>query len=104
MSRPTKDPVLERKFKRLLTGQEKGYSTHAWEELARVAAEHYGAADLREAFLARLTVSSPHSDRRRKDYNQAIFNPDEGWAIFNGTDLDMVLDAFDAAVKDCAKK
>lgn len=56
--------------------------------------------ELREAFLRRLTVDSETSDRRRKDFNQAIFNAEEGWAVFNGTDLDMVMYAFDAAVRD----
>lgn len=55
---------------------------------------------LREAFIKRLTVDSPCHDRRRSDFNQAIFDADEGWACFNGTDLYMVLDKFDAAVRD----
>lgn len=37
----TPDPVLVEKFRRLLTGEEKGYAPTAWQELARVAAEHY---------------------------------------------------------------
>jgi hypothetical protein len=55
---------------------------------------------LREAFLKRLTVDSPHNDRRRKDFNQAIFDAKEGWAVFDRTDLDMVLNAYDMAVRD----
>lgn len=46
------------------------------------------------------TVDSLHHDARRKDFNQAIFDADEGFACFNGTDLDMVLEKFDAAVRD----
>ena len=34
------------------------------------------STDLREAFVRRMTVDSPHRDRRRKDYNQAIFMAD----------------------------
>ena len=56
--------------------------------------------DLRSAFIKRLTVDSLHQDARRKDFNQAIFDADEGFACFNGTDLDMVLEKFDAAVRD----
>jgi hypothetical protein len=55
---------------------------------------------LRDEFLRLLTVDGETKDRRRKDYNQAIFDPVEGWAVFNGTDLDMVLDKFDGAVKN----
>ena len=56
--------------------------------------------ELRKAFVKRLTVDSPHHGARRKDFNQAIFDADEGFACFNGTDLDMVLEKFDAAVRD----
>jgi hypothetical protein len=51
---------------------------------------------LRDEFLRLLTEDGPTQDRRRKDYNQAIFNPD-GWAVFNGTDLDMVMGTCDKA-------
>ena len=55
---------------------------------------------LRAAFVKRLTVDSSHRDRRRKDFNQAIFDAEKGFACFNGTDLDMILEKFDLAVKD----
>jgi hypothetical protein len=55
---------------------------------------------LRDEFLRLLTVDGETKDRRRKDYNQAIFDPKDGWAVFNDTDLDMVLDKFDGAVKN----
>ena len=55
---------------------------------------------LRAAFVKRLTVDSPHRDRRRKDFNQAIFDAEKGFACFNGTDLDMILEKFNLAVKD----
>lgn len=35
------DPVLVEKFRRLLSGEEKGYAQRPWDELGRVAAEHY---------------------------------------------------------------
>ena len=56
--------------------------------------------ELRAAFVKRLTVDSDHHDSRRKDFNQAILDIDQGFACFNGTDLDMVLEKFDAAVRD----
>lgn len=56
--------------------------------------------ELRKAFIKRLTVDSPHHEARRKDFNQAIFDADKGFACFNGMDLDMVLEKFDAAVRD----
>jgi hypothetical protein len=57
---------------------------------------------LREAFLRRLTVDSDHRDRRRRDYNQAIFMPFEagGHTVWTGTDLDMVMAAFALAEQD----
>jgi hypothetical protein len=55
---------------------------------------------VRDEFLRLLTVDGETKDRRRKDYNQAIFDPEEGWAVFNGTDLYMVMDKFDKAVKN----
>lgn len=61
-------------------------------------------ADLRELFIKRMTVDSEHNDRRRKDFNQAIFFYDEyaeEWSqCFNGTSMEMVLTCFDNAVKD----
>lgn len=59
---------------------------------------------LRDEFVRLLTEDSATTDRRRKDYNQAIFDPDQGWACFNGTDLWMVLDKYDKAVKNINKK
>jgi hypothetical protein len=54
---------------------------------------------LRREFLRLLTTDSETKDRRRRDYNQAIFNAEKGWAIWTSTDLDMVMDKFDAAVR-----
>lgn len=59
--------------------------------------------ELRAAFVKRLTVDSDHHDRRRKDFNQAIFDANEGYACFSGTDLSMVLEKFDTAVQDLQK-
>lgn len=82
--------------------------------------------ELRELFIKRMTVDSDHNDRRRKDYNQAIFHyeNDESvdewnkecerfnlpkksygrtYAVWSEMDMDMVLQCFDDAVKDWCK-
>ena len=61
--------------------------------------------ELRAAFLKYLTVDSETQDGRRKEFNQAIFiDPNDkmfgGKQVFNGTDLDMVMEKFDKALKD----
>lgn len=55
---------------------------------------------LREEFLKLLTVDSETDDRRRKEYNQAIFDPDRGYAIWTLMDLEMVMSRFDKAVRN----
>ena len=58
---------------------------------------------LRELFVQRMTVDSDHHDRRRNDYNRAIFSVREDGSTFanwNDTDMDMVLKCWDDAVKD----
>lgn len=59
--------------------------------------------ELRDLFIKRMTVDSEHNDRRRKDYNQAIFC-DFGRgvheAVWNETTMEMVLQCFDDAVYD----
>ncbi len=55
---------------------------------------------LRGLFLKYLTIDSKIKDRRRKEYNQAIFDGKEGWAVFGGTDLDMVMEKFDKALRE----
>ena len=51
-------------------------------------------------FLARLTTDSETQDSRKKEFNQAIFDKDRGYACFGETDLDMIIDKFDLAIKD----
>ena len=63
-------------------------------------------AELRELFIKRMTVDSETHDRRRKDFNQAIFGyRDDGstYACWTDTDMDMVLQCFDDAVYDWRK-
>ena len=60
----------------------------------------------RELFIKRMTVDSETTDRRRKDYNQAIFGfwddePEKGsYMIWSETTLEMVMQCFDDAEKD----
>ena len=60
---------------------------------------------LRELFIKYLTQDSQTKDARRKEFNQAIFiNPQDklvgGRQVFCNTDLDMVLEKFDKAVRE----
>lgn len=83
--------------------------------------------ELRELFIKRMTVDSNHNDRRRKDFNQAIFGYEDNDSIdewnrvcekyglpkreYGRTysvwgshiDMDMVLQCFDDAVNDWRK-
>lgn len=55
--------------------------------------------DLREEFIKALTVDSEHNDRRRRDFNIAIFDAERGYACFTGLTLGMVLAKYDQAVR-----
>ncbi len=57
----------------------------------------------RKLFLKWLTEDSGTNDARRKEFNQAIFNRDKGYQCFNDTDLDMVMEKFDAAAREYEK-
>ena len=80
----------------------------------------------RNLFIKRMTVDSDHNDRRRKDFNQAIFHYEDDesidewnkdcekfgltkreygrtYAVWSEMDMDMVLQCFDDAVKDWRK-
>jgi len=56
------------------------------------------ADKLKLEFLRLLTKDFHHHDARRKDFNQAIFDAEKGFAVFNGTDLEMVMEKFNKAV------
>jgi hypothetical protein len=62
--------------------------------------------ELREEFLRLLTMDSDTRDARRKEYNQAIFAPENlgGWMVFQGTSLSMVMRKYDRAVKNLGKR
>ena len=55
---------------------------------------------LRELFIKYLTQDSATKDARRKEFNQAIFDGKGGWQVCCETDLDMVLEKFDKAMKE----
>jgi hypothetical protein len=80
-------------------------------------------AEFRDLFIKRMTVDSDHNNRRRRDYNQAIFHykSDEDvdmwneyaeqhgfhkeeygqtYAVWSSMDMEMVLQCFDDALKD----
>jgi hypothetical protein len=57
------------------------------------------AASLREEFVRLLTTDSPHQDKRRRDFNQAVFMAD-GRAVWTETDLDMIMSKFDKAARN----
>ena len=58
----------------------------------------------RDRFVRLLTRDSVTKDRRRNDYNQAIFSSaDEGgYSVWSSTDLEMVLDKYDSATEEKA--
>jgi hypothetical protein len=83
-------------------------------------------AFFRKLFINRMTVDSDHNDRRRKDFNQAIFHYEDDesvdywnkdcekfglpkkeygrtYQVWSEMDMDMVLQCFDDAVKDWRK-
>lgn len=60
--------------------------------------------DVRKRFLEYLTVNSSHNDARRKDFNQALFDKDEGFAVWERTDLSMVMGKLDRAINDVLKE
>ena len=70
-------------------------------------------AELRELFVKRMTVDSDHNDRRKRDYNQAIFgwweedekeaDPSKTFQCWSNMNMGMVLQCFDAAVGDWRK-
>lgn len=51
---------------------------------------------LRSEFIRLLTTDSPHHDRRRRDFNEAVFMPG-GTAVWTQTTLGMITSAFDRA-------
>lgn len=100
------------------------YNISKQEDLIDIASNF---AELRELFIKRMTIDSAHNDRRRKDFNQAIFRYEDkadvdAWnkdcakyglavkeygrtyPVWCEMDMDMVLQCFDNAVKDWQNK
>lgn len=63
-------------------------------------------AALRAEFIRLMTEDSETKDRRRREFNQAIFAPEDegGYACWTNMSLDMVLEKFDKAVKNLKRK
>lgn len=62
--------------------------------------------ELRTEFYRLLTQDGETADARRRGYNQAIFLPEEqgGSAVFNGTNVYMVMEKFDRAVRNMQRR
>ena len=58
---------------------------------------------LKDLFIKFLTENSETQDRRRKEFNQAIFNAETGRECWSNTSIDMVLDKFDKAAEHLLK-
>ena len=54
----------------------------------------------RKLFINRLTIDKSLEDRRKKNFNQALFDKDECWACWSEIDLDMIMEEFELAVQD----
>jgi hypothetical protein len=72
--------------------------------MKQISDKRAAAKELEALFLKYLTQSSETQDMRRKEFNQAIFDAEEGFACYNGTDLDMVMAKFDRALKEWCSK
>lgn len=73
---------------------------------AEIERDKRNLLQFRELFIKRMTIDSEHNDRRRKDYNQAIFGYREDGSTFAcwcNMDMEMVLECFDNAMKDYRK-
>lgn len=55
--------------------------------------------DLLAEFVRLLTTDSSHRDRRRRDFNQAVFMAD-GKPVWTETTLDMITRKFEKAVRN----
>ena len=62
------------------------------------------AKRLRDAFIKYLTVDGETQDARRKEFNQRLFNPKEGWQCWDRIDFNMIMEKFDKSVKEVEGK
>ncbi len=56
-----------------------------------------------EEFVRLLTTDSPHRDRRRRDFNQAVFM-ENGKPVWTETTLDMVASKYWKAVRNIERR
>ena len=54
-------------------------------------------------FVRLLTTDSPHQDRRRRDFNQAVFMAD-GRPVWTETTLDMITGKFEKAIRNISTR
>ena len=80
----------------MLDGSVCGYRVKS---LDRLKIDAHPEDALRAEFVRLLTTDSPHHDRRRRDYSQALFMED-GRPVWTETTLDMVMAKFDRAVRN----
>lgn len=62
------------------------------------------SVELTKEFVRLLTEDSETTDRRRKDFNLAVFDSESGAAVWSTTDLAMILDKFDHALENVARR
>lgn len=75
------------------------YACHFDGNIGMTTAQHVTIADLRVEFIRLLTKDSETHDRRRREFNQALFMPD-GKAVWSATTLSMILSKFEKAVSN----
>jgi hypothetical protein len=59
--------------------------------------------ELETEFIRLLTIEGPTQDKRRREFNQPLFDPETGWPVYSNTTLRMVMDKFAKAVKNVSK-
>lgn len=74
---------------------------------SEIEAQRKAILEFGKLFVKRMTEDSPHHDRRRKDFNQAIFFYDtlskDYKPVWTETTLDMIMKCFDDALEDWRK-
>jgi len=86
----------------LYTAFSTGYNV-GYKNCKKHVRKYFVNGEFRRLFLKWLVEDSKTNDARRKEFNQAIFDKDDGYQCFNNTDLDMVMSKFDAAMKEYSK-
>lgn len=64
-----------------------------------------GLDELRDEFVRLMTTDSSEQDRRKRDFNQALFDMATGESLWAPcVDMEMVLEKFDKAVRNLGVK